>query len=430
MERDQIVELDLKHVWHPYTSSEHHASMPMLVIRSAKGCWLEDINGQRYFDANGQWWVNTLGHAHPRLVKCVQDQVETLAHCSLGDLTHEPAVELAKELCDIAPAGLGKVFFSDNGSTSVETALKIATQYFQQNGRPEKKRFATLAGAFHGDTAGAMSLGVDGVFTAMFGPILFEVVRPLQARDWGQTFQRFLELVESKREDLAGVVLEPFIQGAHGMRMWPEAQGVRFLQELRALTKTHHILLILDEVFVGYGRTGRMFACDKAEVSPDLLCLSKAFSGGMFPMAATLAQDFIYEGFRGGADRALLHGHTYCGNPLGASVAREVLRIYKDEQILERVATWGEYLAFRWQTLAARRGISNLRSMGMVAALDVGEDGYHGTRGWKVYEAALRRNIYLRPLGDTIYLTPPFVIEKSDIDWLVDNVAESIEETY
>lgn len=435
LSRDAIVALDKQHVWHPYTAMEEYiASGAPLVIERAEGARLHDADGRVFLDGNASWWVAALGHRHPRLLRALARQAETLGHTSLAGVTHAPAALLARDLCAVAPLGLTRVLFSDDGSTAVEAALKIAVQFFGQNGRPEKRRFVALDGAFHGDTAGAVSLGGVEVFRRHFGALLFDVVRvaspaPADEEDgeaWRRAFAAVEELLATSAHEIAAVVVEPIVQGAAGMR----AYAPRYLAALRALTARLDVLLIADEVFTGYGRTGPMWGCDHADVAPDLLCTAKGFSGGLLPMAATLASERLFDGFRGGRERALLHGHSFTGNPLGAAVAREVLAIYRDEDVLGQVARKAPRLAATVAELRGRPGVLRVRQIGMIAAVDLlpssTRGGYLGEAGWRVYEQGLSRGALLRPLGDTAYLTPPLTISDGDLDQLCGIFVDSV----
>ena len=346
-------------------------------------------------------------------------------HCTLAAATHEPASRLAAELIGVAPDGLERVFYSDNGSTAVEVALKIAFQYWQQNGRPERTRFLALPGAYHGDTLGAMSAGDVDEFTGVFRPLLFDVRRPPDAvdHDWEPVFERLVALLHDDADQIAGVIVEPMVQGAAGMRMYPAG----LLAALREATKAVDTFLIADEVFTGLGRTGPMWGCDHAGVAPDLLCTAKGLSGGVLPFAATLATERVYDGFRGDKSRALMHGHTFCGNPLGAAIAREVLAIYRDSDVLEAAKPKAAELASRIRSMAEVPGVTRPRSLGMCAAFEVGTRGYMGTVGWQIADAAFELGAHLRPLGNTVYVIPPLNIEDADLERLLDIVRESTE---
>ena len=422
---DELIALDRAHLWRPYTSSDDHAKRPLLVVDRAEGPWLITGDGRRVLDASGSWWCNNLGHGHPRLRAAIARQSERVMHCTLASATHEPASRLAAELVEIAPDGLNRVFYSDNGSTAVEVALKIAFQYWQQNGRPKRKRFLALPGGYHGDTLGAMSVGDVDEFTGVFGPLLFDVQRPSDAVDheWEPVFGQLFALLRDNADEIAGVIVEPMVQGAAGMRTYP----VAFLAALREETKRADTFLIVDEVFTGLGRTGPMWACEHARIAPDLLCTAKGLSGGVLPFAATLATDRVYDGFAGDKSRALMHGHTFCGNPLGAAIAREVLAIYRDDDILECAGPKAAKLAARIQRMAEVPGVTTPRSLGMCAAFEVGAPGYMGTIGWRISDAALELGMHLRPLGNTVYVVPPLNIEDADLERLLDILRESTE---
>jgi adenosylmethionine-8-amino-7-oxononanoate aminotransferase len=427
LSRADVVALERAHVWPPYTSSERHEGTDPLVIVGGEGAWIEDAGGRRYLDGNTSWWTCTLGHGHPRLRAALVRQAEQLMHVAAGGITHAPVALLAKELCAVAPEGLTRVHFSDDGSTAVEVAVKAAFQYWQQNGRPSRTRFISLAGAYHGDTLGAASLAALDEFHHVFHPLLFEVIRPPDPEDergWERAVERIEAELAARPDEIAGVVVEPLLQGAAGMRMYEPA----LLRRLRDATHTADTFLIADEVFTGYGRTGRMWACELAGVVPDLLCTAKGFTAGVLPMAATLASERVYDGFRGGVDRALMHGHTFCGNPLGAAVAREVLAVYRDEDVLGQVAERAPIVRAAFDRLAEVEGVRRTRSLGLVGAADLGEGGYHGATGWRVFESALKRGAFLRPLGDTVYVTPPLNVPLDELALLLDIVEESVRE--
>ena len=422
---DELIALDRAHLWRPYTSSEDHEERPLLVVDRAEGPWLITAEGRRVLDASGSWWCNNLGHGHPRIQAAIARQAERMMHCTLAAATHEPASRLAAELIEVAPKGLSRVFYSDNGSTAVEVALKIAFQYWRQNDRPERTRFLALPGAYHGDTIGAMSAGDVDEFTSLFRPLLFDVQRPpdVTNHDWEPVFERLFASLREGADEIAGVIVEPIVQGAAGMRMYPP----HLLAALREETHRADTFLIADEVFTGFGRTGPMWASDHAGIAPDLLCTAKGLSGGVLPFSATLATDRIYDGFRGDKSRALMHGHTFCGNPLGAAVAREVLAIYREEDLLSTAKPKAAKLAARTRDMAEVPGVEAPRALGMCAAFEVGEPGYMGSTGWKISEAAFELGAHLRPLGNTVYVVPPLNIGDADLDRLLDIVRESTE---
>ena len=422
--REDIISLEKKYVWPPYTSSELHETRQPLVIVSAEGDYLEDANGKRYIDGVSSWWSRTLGHNPPRLKAAMHRQLEELIHVAAGGMTHAPVALLASELAQVAPPGLIRTHFSDNGSTAVEVAVKIAFQYWQQNGRPGRHRFIALSGAYHGDTLGAASLASIEEFNRVYGPLLFEIVRPPDiSAGWDKVLSGIEHQLLTRQDEIAGVVIEPLIQGASGMQI----HSPEVVARLRELTQRVDTFLIADEVFTGYGRTGTMWAVDQARVTPDLMCLGKGFTAGMLPMAATLATGRVYDGFRGGDERALMHGHTFCGHALGAAVAREVLAIYREEPILEGVAKRAETVArFFHERIARLPGVRRVRTLGSVGAADLGDSGYRGRVGPKVYEAALQLGAYLRPLGDTVYIAPPLNVDERVLDTLLETLEAAI----
>ena len=425
MDRASIVALDRAHVWHPYTPMDAWETTDPIVVARASGAWLEDVDGTRYLDGNASWYVAGLGHAHPRLHGALRAQLETLDHCALAGIAHEPAALLAKELVASAPPGLTRVFYTDDGSTAVDAAVKICAQGWRQLGKPDKTRFLALDGAFHGDTVGATSLGGVEVFRRPYAAVTFECAHvPFPAADaYERAFAAVSRLVREESDSIAAVFVEPIVQGAGGMRIYDAA----YLRELRALCDAHDVWLVADEVFTGYGRTGPMWACEHAGIAPDLMCVGKAFSA-IVPMGAVLASERVFSAFRGGRDKALLHGHTFCGNPLGATLAREVLAIYRDERVLEGVARKAPLIARAFERIAGLPGVARVRSIGMIGAADLEDthDGYLGNIGWRVYDEARRRGAYLRPLGSTVYVCPPLVIDDGDLAALLSILEESV----
>lgn len=395
-----------------------------LVLESARGSRFRDVDGRSYIDGNASWYCCALGHQHPRLVKALCAQAEIMCHVPLAGIAHEPSAFLAQELCAVAPAGLSRVFYSDDGSTAVEVSLKLALQYWAQNGRPERTRFLALDGGYHGDTMGAVSVSGIEVFRRSFGNVLIDCLRaPTGASGYQQAFEVLGRLLAENADQLAAVIVEPIAQGAVGMQLYaPE-----LLSALRELTRRHDVFLICDEVFTGYGRTGPFWASEHAAVAPDVLCTAKGFTGGMLPMAATLVSERIFSGFLGAGERTFFYGHTFCGNPLGAALAREVLRVYRDERVLELAAGKARRIAAAFERFRDLPDVVETRSLGMIGALDLaGSKSYLEPRGRRVYREALRRGAYLRPLGNTIYITPSLNIPDPDLDELLAIVEDSV----
>jgi adenosylmethionine-8-amino-7-oxononanoate aminotransferase len=427
--RARIVSLDKARVWHPYTAMQDYRERgEPLVVARALGSRLWDADGRSYLDANASWWTSVLGHGHPRLLAALRRQSESLCHAALAGIAHEGASELADALCAVAPPGLAHVFYSDDGSTAVEVAMKLALQYWAQNGRPARRRFLALEDAFHGETLGAAALSGVEVFRRPFAGVLLgcaHVPPPREPGDLDRCVEALARAVRESADALAAVVLEPVVQGAAGMRSYDPA----FLRAARELCDRHDVFLVFDEVFAGYGRTGPMWAGEHAGVAPDLLCTAKGFSGGVLPMGATLATDRVFEGFLGAPERAFHYGHTFCGNPLGCAVALEVLRVFRDERVLERAKPKAERIARAFGEMAGLPGVARTRALGMVGALDLaGDAGYLARAGWRVFEAARRRGAYLRPLGNVVYVTPSLNIPDADLDELLAIVRESVAE--
>jgi adenosylmethionine-8-amino-7-oxononanoate aminotransferase len=424
MTRSRILELDRRHVWHPYTQMSSYASgaEPLLVER-ASGSRLYDADGKSYIDANSSWWCASLGHDHPRLLAALREQLARAAHVPLAGIIHEPAALLAEALVARAPAGLSRVFYSDNGSTAIEAALKLCLQYWYQNGSPERRRFVALDSAFHGETLGATALGGVPVFRRPFASVVLDCVHlPVDSDGPARAFAALAALLERDGERIAAVVLEPIVQAAGGMRFYdPE-----LLRAARELTRRHDVFLVIDEVFTGFGRTGPFWALEHAGIEPDLLCVAKGLSGGLLPFAATLATERLFEGFLGEPGRAFFYGHTFAGNPLGARVALEVLRVYEEERVLEAALPKAAAIARAFAALGALPGVENPRAMGMIGALELSSNGYLGKLGKLAYTDALSRGAYLRPLGDTIYVAPPINISDADLDELLRIVEASV----
>jgi adenosylmethionine---8-amino-7-oxononanoate aminotransferase len=425
LDRQAVVELDKRHVWHPYTPMDRHLERgAQLVIERASGSHLYDRDGRVYIDGNSSWWVAQLGHNHPRLVAALKRQADAFCHVALAGMTHEPAARLAEELVEAAPRGLERVFYSDDGSTAIEVAVKICLQYWHQNGRPRRKRFVSLSQAFHGESLAATGLGGVEVFRRPFlGSLLDCVHVPITSDGWLGTASALRELLLAQGEEIAGCVIEPMIQGVAGMRMG----SAEALLAIAAACREHDVFLVADEVFTGYGRTGPMWACDHAGISPDILCLAKGFTAGVLPMAATLTTARVFEGFRGDDARTLFYGHTYAGHALGAAVAREVLAIYREEGVLEQAERNSNLLRRGFEELGRLASVRGARCLGMTAALDLqGEQGYLASAGRRVCDAARRRGLYIRPLGHVIYLTPALNIAEADLTLALEVLGESI----
>lgn len=446
MNRTELLRLDREHVWHPCTQQKDHESLPPIPVVRAEGVYLIDIDGNRYLDGVSSWWVNLFGHNHPRLNRALTEQAGRVAHHIFAGFTHEPAVELATRLARLAPPGLSKVFFADNGSAAVEVALKMSFQYWQQCGRQEKTRFVSLREAYHGETLGALSVGGCDLYREVYRPLLlqgFQAPGPDcyrcpygQCRDdcQAECFAPLEELVTSHHHQIAAVIIEPLIQCAAGMRIYPPL----YLKKLRALCDRYQVHYIADEIAVGFGRTGKMFANEHAGVSPDLMCLSKGITGGYLPLSVTLTTDAIYQAFYADyqEQKAFLHSHSYTGNALACAVAVEVLKIFEDEQILAAVAAKGRFIDSYRNHFGELSQVGEMRRCGLVAALELVADRDSRTafpwqqrRGYQVYRRALELGVLLRPLGNVIYFMPPLTISDTELEQLLTTAWQAIDET-
>ena len=413
---------DRRYLWHPFTQQRGWEREEPLVVSEADGCWLFDDHGRRYIDGVSSLWCTIHGHRHPVLDLAVKDQLDRVAHSSMLGLTHGPAVELAKRLVEIAPQGLTRVFYSDSGSTAVEIALKIAFQYWQQQGgkHARRTRFVSLREAYHGDTIGSVSVGGIDLFHAAYRPLLFESPKA----EPGDTADMERVLAEHGNE-VAAVIVEPLVQGAAGMLVHPPG----YLRAVRELCDRHGTLLICDEVATGFGRTGRMFACEHEQVSPDLMCLAKGITGGYLPLAATLTTERVYEGFLGEHEefRTFFHGHTYTGNPLACSAALANLRLFEQESTLERLEPKIGLLAELLEPIAALPAVAEVRQRGFMVGIELQGFPLEARMGHQVTLEARRRGAVIRPLGDVVVLMPPLAIETAELRQLVGIVADSIE---
>ncbi len=415
-------DLDRQHVWHPYTQMK--TAPPPIPVVGGKGVYLHTADGRRLLDGISSWWVNIHGHSHPRLNRALADQAATLEHTLYAGFAHEPGARLAAALAERAPAGLERVFYTDDGSTAVESAMKMAYQSWCHRGEPERTLFVGFDDAYHGDTFGAMAAGGVTVYHAAFRDLFFDVRRaatPISAQRPTHG-EDLASLLARDGHRVAAVVIEPMLQGAGGMQVLP----VAFLEQVRALTTQHGIPLIADEIFTGFGRTGRFFACEHAAVAPDIMCVSKALTGGYLPLAATLASQAIYDDFLSDdRTRTFFHGHSYTGNALACAVAVESLALFDDADYLARIATLERHFAARLDRLARLPAVATTRGIGGMAALELdprSDGGYLDDLGPRLYLAFLDRGILLRPLGNVLYFLPPYVITDDEVDRVFDAI--------
>jgi adenosylmethionine-8-amino-7-oxononanoate aminotransferase len=408
-------------VWHPFT--QHGLQPRILEVAGASGAWLRTSDGGRLLDAISSWWVVTHGHSHPRIVAAIEEQARRLDQVIFAGFTHEPAETLARGLLDIAPAGLAKVFFSDSGSTSVEVALKMALGYWRNIGEP-RRRIVALEHGYHGDTVGGMSVGARGIFTAAYEPLLFDVVRiPFPAPGREQATLDAFELA-CREEPTAALIVEPLILGAGGMLIYPPW----VLQELADIARRHRALFVADEVMTGWGRTGALFACARAGVEPDIMCLAKGITGGSLPLAVTLCRPEIFEAHRSrDRTKTFFHSSSYTANPIACAAAVANLEIWQSEPVEQRLAEIEAWHGERLARLADDDRFVNVRQLGTIAAVDlvVPDAGDLAGAGPKLAEHFLGRGVLLRPLGNTIYLMPPYCIDRGELDLIYDAIADA-----
>jgi adenosylmethionine-8-amino-7-oxononanoate aminotransferase len=389
------------------------------VVERAEGTNLIDVDGRRYIDGVSSLWCNVHGHRHPRIDAAVRAQLDRMAHSTMLGLTHRPAIALAARLVELAPPGLTRVFYSDSGSAAAEIALKMAFQFWKQRGE-ERPRFMALRMAYHGDTIGSVSVGGIDLFHSLYRPLLFETLKG----DPGDMAQ-MERLLGAHEGEVAAVIMEPLVQGAAGMLVHPEG----YLRAVRDLCDRHDVLLILDEVATGFGRTGRMFACEHEKVSPDLLCLAKGITGGYLPLAATLTSERIYEAFLGEFEefRAFFHGHTYTGNPLACAAALATLDVFREERTLERLGPKIELLAALLRPLATHPAVREVRRCGFMVGIELEEFPPELRMGHRVTLEARRLGAIIRPLGDVVVLMPALAISEADLRRLLTITAGAID---
>lgn len=441
---DALVRRDLSRLWHPCTQMHDHQTVPMVPIARGEGAWLIGTDGRRYLDGISSWWTNLFGHANPRIAAALADQARTLEHVIFAGFTHEPAVALAEELVRVTPPGLERVFYADNGSAAIEVALKMSFHYWLNQGHGEKTRFIALTGSYHGETLGALSVSDVALYRKTYAPLLLTpILAPSPdayeaepgesaAAAAHRRLGELRTLLEQHAHEVCAVIVEPLVQCAGGMRMYhPD-----YLAGLRSLCDEFAVHFIADEIAVGFGRTGTLFACEQARITPDFMCLSKGLTGGFLPLSAVLTTTQVYEAFYAeySAGKAFLHSHSYTGNPLACRVALETLAIFRDEPVLGRNRELSAHLAHRLDALRDHPHVADVRQTGMIAAVELVADKRDRTpfpasdrRGLRVYLHGLAQGALLRPLGDVIYFMPPYVITTQEIDRLVDTAIEGIE---
>jgi adenosylmethionine-8-amino-7-oxononanoate aminotransferase len=431
-----LAERDLSVLWHPCTQMKDHENLPIIPIKKGQGVWLEDIEGNRYLDAISSWWVNLFGHANPHINAALKDQLDNLEQVIFAGFTHEPAIQLAEALVSISPDGLTRCFYADNGSAAVEVALKMSFHYWRNKGQTQKTKFITLENSYHGETLGALAVGNVALYKETYAPLLMNVITVPgpdcyyrePGESWAEYSIRRFALMEQVLQDHAetacAVIIEPLVQCAGSMRMYDPV----YLKLLRAACDKYNVHLIVDEIAVGFGRTGTLFACEQAAISPDFMCLSKGLTGGYLPLSAVLTTHQVYQAFYDDYQKltAFLHSHSYTGNVLACRAGLATLEIFQQQPILEnnkRLATFMSKIAARFNE---HPHVAEVRQTGMIVAIEMVKKKdtrepypWQERRGQRVYQYALSRGVLLRPLGNVIYFMPPYIITEEQLLMLV-----------
>lgn len=432
MQKDILTSLDTKHIWHPYSDIDRFEANGFPIIASAKGSRFYDIEGKEYIDAIASWWCVNFGHSHPRLINAIKNQAENLQHVILGGLSHEKAILLAEKLSKLAPKGLNRTLFASDGASAVEASLRVALQHRENRGQTSKKRFLALKEGYHGDTLGAVGVGfVERFHKELRGSVAESLcatsphcARCPYAKEKSscdvECFDSMEELIKANHEEVTALILEPLCQGSAGIRIYPS----EYLRRARELCDKYDILLIADEIAVGLGRTGAMFACEKAGIVPDMMTLGKGLTGGYLPLSTLLVKDEIYDSFREG--KTLYHGHTFSGNPIATALALEALEMYEDEEIIKKVARLEPMIQKRLKELSQKLDDSYYDTLGAIGMIDIKESAGGAKRAREICDFAMENGVFLRPLESVVYLWPPLNIEEIDINKIFETMGEGV----
>ncbi len=428
MTNESIKQRDLDIIWHPCTQMKDHEFLPMIPIKKGYGVYLEDFDGNKYIDAISSWWVNIFGHTNPYINEKIKDQLDTLEHVIMAGFTQEPIVRLSERLVEMTPEGLDKCFYADNGSSAVEIALKMSYHYNRNIGK-EKPIFLSLKNSYHGETMGALAVGDVEIYKETYGPLLLESIQTMVPKDQSiaAADEAALELEKiliERAHEISAFIVEPLIQGAGSMHMYDP----HYLKRARELCDKYDIHLIADEIMVGFGRTGTMFAVEQADITPDYLCLSKALTGGYLPLSVVLTTNKIYGAFYCdySQQKSFLDSHSYTGNALACAAANATLDIFENDNIIEENEKKSAYMLKKLDRFRSLKNVGNIRQCGMISALDL--QGYDSSEriGLKVYQYALKNGVLLRPLGPVIYFMSPYTITYEEIDKMMDVAYEAI----
>lgn len=426
MQNDNLAMLDLAHIWHPCTQMKDHEKLPIIPIKRAKGIYLYDFNDKSYIDCVSSWWVNLFGHCNDYINTAVKSQLDNLEHVILAGFSHEPIINLSKRLCDMLPQPLNKCFYADNGSSAIEVALKMSFHYFR-NLNSNRNLFLSLTNSYHGETIGTLSVGDVALYKETYAPLLLESLRTevpeTQFGDYSHAIHSLEKILKEYGDRICAFILEPLIQCAGNMHMYNKD----YIKDSIALCRKYGIQIIFDEIAVGFGRTGSMFALEQCGVVPDYLCLSKGISGGYMPLSVVITSDSIYNAFYApySTYKAFLHSHSYTGNTLACAAANAVLDIFQQENIIEKNRQLSLFMKKEFEILKDSSKVKNMRICGMVAAFDVITEKERPNIF--IFEEGLKRGLLLRPLGNTIYFMPPYVITQDSISYVVKCLREIVE---
>lgn len=445
---NKYIQDDLKYIWHPCSQMKDYEELLPIVIEKGKGCYLYDVEENKYLDCISSWWTCLFGHSNKRINNAVKKQIDDIEHAIFANFSNKPAIKLAEKLVNLAPDGLVKVFFSDNGSSAVEIALKMSFHYHQQRGNKQKTKFAALTEAYHGETLGALSVCDLDLYNKIYKPLLIDTIR-VEGPDCfrcrygnsrekcnAECFEHMDKALLENHKQLCAVIIEPMIQGAAGMKIYSPI----YLRKLREACDKYNIHLIADEIAVGFGRTGKLFASEHAGISPDFMCLSKGITSGYMPMSVVMTSKEIYDAFYGDFKerKAFLHSHTYAGNAMSAAIALETIKIFEENSVLEKNKKKGDLIKqLTLEKSSNNEHVGEVRSLGMITAIELVKNRetkepfpFDERVGYEIYKIALKKGLILRPIGNVLYFLPPYVISKKDIKFMVDICFESINEYF
>ena len=443
---NDLVERDLKHVWHPCTQMKDHEDFPIIPIAKGNGVWIEDFDGNKYIDAISSWWVNLFGHSNKTINAAIANQAQELEHVLLAGFSHKPIIQLSEQLVEITPEALQKCFYADNGSSAIEVALKMSFHYWKNVGKDKKKKFVTLQNSYHGETLGALSVGDVELYKDIYKPLLLDVITVPGADSYymepGESVEEYVQskfnhmeqTLSEHHEEIAAVIIEPLVQCAGYMRMY----DAKYITLLRRACDKYDIHLIADEIAVGFGRTGTLFACEQANITPDFMCLSKGLTGGYLPLSCVLTTNQIYDAFYDDYEtmRAFLHSHSYTGNPLACAAALATLGIFHTQDIVQKNKKLIQRIERNAERFYDHPHIGHVRQTGMIFAVEMVQDKenkipypWQQRRGLKAYQYALKNHVLLRPLGNVLYFMPPYIIDLEQIDMVLEIMHEAIDES-